>query len=106
MTTTYEVPLTPDPQTFNIILGITEYALTLYWNPADEGGWILDIADAKSGDALAAGIPLVTGTDLLSPYAYLGFAGQLFVATDGDQDAVPTFENLGDQSHLYFVTLD
>ena len=48
MTTTYEVPLTPDPQTFNIILGITEYALTLYWNPADEGGWILDIADAKS----------------------------------------------------------
>jgi hypothetical protein len=53
---------------------------------------------------LVSGIPLVTGVDLLAPYAYLGFGGELLVATDGNTAAVPTYANLGTGSHLYFVT--
>jgi hypothetical protein len=38
----------------------------------------------------------------LQQYQYLGFGVALLVATDGDLDAVPTYDNLGQQSHLYF----
>lgn len=97
-----EIPLSPDPQTFTVALADVEYQCTLRWrDPAP--GWVLDLADAN-GVSLVSGIPLVTGIDLLSQYEYLGIGGQLRVQTDHDPDAVPTFENLGDTSHLYFVS--
>lgn len=100
----YEVPLTPQAQTFSItLLGII-YKLTLSWcSPA--AAWTLLIAD-QDGTALVGGVPLVTGLDLLAQYRYLGIGGSLVVATDGDITAVPTYENLGVDSHLYFVTQD
>lgn len=103
MSSTYEIPLSPEPQTFAIDLAGTTYRLRLVYADVDQGGWVLDISDV-SGNSIVAGIPLVTGHDLLEQYAYLGFGGQLFVATDGDPDLVPTFANLGVTSHLYFVT--
>ena len=99
--TVYEIPLSPTPQTFQISLAGTVYTLTLYW--ADPFGWFLNIADA-SGNPILNGVPLVTGADLLAQYAYLGFGGSLIVQTSHDTDAVPTFTNLGINSHLYFVT--
>lgn len=101
--TAYEIPLTPQAQSFNIQLNQVSYTFTLMWREVDNiGGWVLDIADA-SGNPLVQGIPLVTGCDLLKQYGYLGIGGGLWVLTDGDPDAVPTFQNLGLQSHLYFV---
>jgi len=101
-----EVPLSPQPQTFQIQLGQVTYNLTLAWNDDTAGQcWVLDIADVN-GSAIVSGIPLVTGSDLLSQYAYIGFSGALVVLTDGDATAVPTFKNLGINSHLYFVTPD
>lgn len=99
----YEIPLSPRPQTFGITLAGRALNLTLLWRNVDEGGWVLDIADGENVP-IVRGIPLVTGADLLGQYAYLGFGGQLIVQTDHDTDAVPTWENLGDTSHLYFVT--
>lgn len=101
--TTYEVPLSAEPQTFTISLAGTVYRLRVVYADVAEGGWIIDISDV-SGNPIVAGIPLVTGHDLLEQYAYLGIGGQLVVATDGDPDAVPTFANLGTTSHLYFIT--
>jgi len=101
MTTPYEIPLTPEPQRFTISLGSTSYALTVKWN-APHGAWMLDIA-MPSGTLVLGGIPLVTGVDLLGQYAYLGFTEQLVCQSDFDLDAVPTFENLGTQGHLYFL---
>ena len=100
--TIFEIPLTPAPQTFTITLGSTDYNFTLQFrDPAP--GWVLDIADAN-GNPLVQGIPLVTGVDLLQPFAHLNFPGQLRVQSDGpDPDAVPTFDNLGVNAHLYFV---
>jgi hypothetical protein len=104
MSTPYEVPLIPSqPQKLTISLAGVFYQLTVKWcQPA--AAWILDIADAL-GNALVRGIPLITGTDLLAPYAYLGIGGHLVVQTDHDTLAVPTFDNLGDTGHLYFVTV-
>jgi hypothetical protein len=66
------------------------------------GSWVLDIADGAGND-LACGIPLVTGKNLLGQYDYLGFVGQLWVASDGNTAAVPTFANLGIDSHVYWI---
>jgi predicted Zn-dependent protease with MMP-like domain len=101
--TTYEIPLSPSPQTFSILLVGVLYQLTVRYADAPEGGWMLDIAD-QAGNDILNGAPLVTGHDLLEQYDYLGIGGSLAVSTDGDPDAIPTFENLGVQSHLYFTT--
>jgi hypothetical protein len=100
--TAFEVPLSPTPQTFLVSLGNVSYQLTVRWcDPAS--CWTLDIADSLQNPILT-GIPLVTGADLLAQFEYLSLGGQLIVQTDHDKDAVPTFQNLGVNGHLYFVT--
>jgi len=104
--TAYEIPLSPQAQTFTISLNGTTYTLTLIYRSVDDiGGWVLDIGDA-SNNPLVQGIPLVTGCDLLRQYQYLGIGGGLWVLTDGDPSAVPTFSNLGSLAHVYFVVTD
>ena len=98
----YEIPLSPTPQRFSIDLGGTEYRFALQYRDVPMGGWFVDIADS-SGVELVNGIPLVTGADLLASYRHLGFSGELRVQTSNDPDAIPTWENLGEQSHLYWV---
>lgn len=100
----FEIPLTPDPQVFDIVLGGKTYRIVLSYKNVAEGGWILDISDT-SGNPIITGIPLVTGADLLAQYSYLGFGGKLMVQTSVDPDVVPTFENLGIGSHLYWITV-
>jgi hypothetical protein len=101
VTTSYEIPLEPAAQTFQIALAGYTYAVTMWWSTAT-ACWNISIAD-PNGAAILDSIPLVTGVDLLGPYAYLGFGGQLVVQTDHNPDAVPTFENLGTTGHVYFV---
>lgn len=100
----YKLPITNTPQQFEIVLADKTYLLTCKWNAADEAGWQLDFSDATTNEIIVQGIPLVTGVDLLSGLGYLGFQGSLFVYTDGNDFAVPTFENLGVESFLYFKT--
>lgn len=97
----YEIPLSAEGQRFSISLSGTEYQLRVQWRNAADAGWTLDISDS-SGNAIVNGIPLVTGCNLLAPYGHLGFTGVLWVQTTADPDAVPTFDNLGDASHLYW----
>lgn len=104
--TTFKIPLKATSQTFQIRLAGVIYQMSLNWRDAPiGGGWFLDIADA-SGNRILNGVPLVTGANLLAQYAYLGIGGELWVQTDSDAGAVPTFDNLGSTSHLYFVTPD
>lgn len=105
MGTPYAIPLVlGTPQTFSIQLGPNVYQLTfLYRNdPGGQGGWTVDIDDT-SGNAIAHGIPLVTGADLLAQYPHLGFTGKLIVQTNSNPDAVPTFTNLGGDAQVYWV---
>ena len=75
--------------------------MTVAWRTEGGAGWVLDIADTN-GVPSVMGIPLTTGTDLLAPYRHIGIPGGLWVRTDGDIAAVPTFANLGAASHLYW----
>lgn len=98
----FEVPLSPQPQRFSVPLAGLTYNLKVRWC-ATAACWMLDIADAE-GNPIVQGIAIITGADLLEQYAYLGIGGQLIAQTDHNVDAVPTFDNLGDIGHLYFVT--
>lgn len=99
---TYEIPLTNDPQTMSVMLGDTDYGLTLLWG-TETNCWLLHI-DNADGVRILSNIPLVCGTDLLDPFAYLKFGGSLYASTDGDTFAVPTFSNLGTLGRVYFAT--
>lgn len=101
MSTYLEIPLSPNPQSFQIpLVGVT-YGMTVVWN-VPNASWMIDIADA-SGNPILSGIPMVTGVDLLSQYAYLSFGFQLVCQTDNAPDAVPTFSDLGLTGHLYVI---
>lgn len=103
MPTFYEIPLTPDPQRFTVTLSGVDYRITVQYRAAGGAGWVLDIADTTNGP-IVSGIPLVTGVDLLGQYRHLGFAGRLWVQGAADPDDVPTFEDLGIGSHVFWVT--
>lgn len=100
--TAYEIPLTPTPQRFSISLGGVRYQINLQWNRFSQA-WAIDIYDSNK-ILLIGGVPLVTGTDLLEQFGYVEIGGSLFAQTDNDTLAVPTFDNLGVNSHIYFVT--
>lgn len=103
-TNSFLIPLSSDPQEFNITLGGIEYLMTVKWNDQLDGGWVLDIADS-SGVPIVTNIPFVTGTDLLDGLSYLGIPGSLYVFTKGASPFdVPTFTNLGVESNLYFAS--
>lgn len=99
----FEIPLSAQPQSFTIqLLGVV-YQMTLQWRNNAQGGWVLDIAD-EAGAPILSGIAVVTGTDLLGQYAYLGFGGSLYVINSAGGDDAPTFTDLGTDTHLVFVT--
>lgn len=101
-TSVYEIPVTPGAaQTFSTTIISVSYNMRLVWN-SKSNCWVLDIAD-QNDVPIVQGIPLVTGIDLLGQYEYLGFGGQMICLTDTNPDLVPTYQNLGDSSHLYFL---
>lgn len=104
MSQLFVIPVTNIPQTFDISLAGTVYTVTCKFNSASDAGWALDFVDTQSGTPVFLNAPLITGADILSGLEYLGINGQLFIYTDGDPDAVPTLNNLGVESNLYFVT--
>lgn len=103
MPTFYEIPLSPDPQRFTVTLSGVDYRMTVQYRHAGGAGWVLDIADATN-QPLVSGLPLVTGVDLLGQYRHLEFGGRLWVQGSANPDDVPTFEDLGIGSHVFWVT--
>ena len=98
----HTIPLKNQNQTFSIALANATYTFLIVWNDY-AAAWELDISDA-AGVKIISGIALVTGIDLLAPYAYLNFGGTLTCSTDGNTDAVPTAVNLGSSAKLYYTT--
>ena len=102
MSTYYEIPLSPQPQTFNISLAGVTYGFLVTWNVVN-ASWMINISDS-TGNPILSGIPMVTGADLLEQYSYLSFGFQLVAQTDNAPDVVPTFADLGTTGHLYAIT--
>lgn len=102
----FVMPLTNVPQTFDIALAGVNYNMTVKWNDAPESGWVFDLVDSVTNLPVVANIPLITGRNCLDGLDYLGIGGEMIVETDGHPEAVPTLQNLGVESFLYFVTPD
>jgi len=100
-TALFEIPVANAHCTVSVDLPGGTFGFRLAYADAAEGGWILDISDAN-GNRLVCGIPLVTGADLLKPFAYLGFGGRLFVVDVADPASPPGFNDLGTNARLYF----
>lgn len=100
----FPLPVSSSAQSFFVQLVNISYKITLRWN-AVAIAWVMDIA-SQDEVPLVQGIPIVTGVDLLAPYAYLGIGGGIIAITEGDQDKVPTFDNLGKGGDVFFVTDD
>lgn len=105
----FEIPLSASPQQMAITLSGVAYNLRFLYRDSQgaypnvlPAGWIMDLSDVNN-NLLAGAIALVTGVDLLEQYAYLGISGAIVVATDGDPEAVPTYESLGTTTHVYYV---
>lgn len=99
----FKIPLANTPQIFDIQLNNVSYTVTCYYNTM-LSSWLIDMQYSDTGVYLFASLPLVTGVDLLAQYEYLGIGGKLIVYTDGDRKAIPTLDNLGIDSNLYFET--
>lgn len=102
MSTVFLIPMINTNQTFPITLSGVTYVLTVRWNYVPQY-WVMDVA-TEDGTPIANGVPLITGTDLLTQLKYLEISGQLVVQTTHNTDAVPTFANLGKEGNLYYVT--
>lgn len=104
----FEILLKPGrAQTFQVTLGGILYRFTMNWNDVSNC-WILDIADSTDTPILS-GIPVVTGAGLLEQFRYLAIAKTsdllaLTIAFGHVPDEVPTFKNLGVDSHLFYIT--
>jgi hypothetical protein len=104
MISIFLIPLTNVPQQFQIVLAGITYLMTSKWNDSDGAGWLLDIAD-QNDNPIATNIPLITGADCLEGLEYLGIEGNLYVnSSAGSPLAVPTLDNLGTDSNLFFAT--
>jgi len=99
----FEIPLSPEPQRFTITLGGVDYRLTVQYRKAGGAGWVLDNDDATN-QPLVSGLTLVTGVDLLGQYRHLQFGGRLWVQGAENPDDVPTYDDLGIGSHVFWVT--
>lgn len=97
----FEIPLIAAAQSFSVTLVGVTYSMKVRWC-VPSACWILDIADTNDVP-IVSGIPMITGADLLEQYGYLGIGGMLFVQTDNDTNAVPTYDNLGSLGRLFFV---
>jgi hypothetical protein len=96
------IPTQPFNQKFSISLGGIVYNIKLRWNGMN-GSWIMDVSD-QSSNAIATGIPLITGDDLFGQLQYLGIGGngmQLFVQSTFDPNQVPDYTSLGSTGNLY-----
>lgn len=98
----FRIPLTNTPQKFAIDLNGRSFIMECKYNP-EEISWNISMWDGDNEQVIFVNLPLVTGVDLLKQYGYLGIDGSFIVYTDGNHDEVPTEENLGAESNLYYV---
>jgi hypothetical protein len=96
----FEIPLKAHPLKIGVGLPGGVFYFRLIFCDAPQGGWLLDISDIN-GEVVAAGIPLVTGADLLEQYASIGLGCRMYCSTDGALWQPPQIDTLGVTSHLW-----
>lgn len=93
-----EIPLSSQNQQFSIRLGGRNYRIRLIHRQFC--GWVADMMD-QAGTEIFTGVPLVSGTDILEPYRYMGFNGSLIFVCDETTGEL-SFSEFGRKNRLYF----
>jgi hypothetical protein len=97
------IPVTTDPsQQFTIDLDGQTVDLSIRWN-ATAQQWVMDF-NALTFTTVINGLVLVTGVDLLGPYAVREI-GQLWLVDLEEKNEEPTLSNFGDRFQLMYVEL-
>jgi len=98
----FKIPLLNTSQRSQITLSGVEYIFINRWS-SGMGLWTFSLLSIDE-EILINDMPLVTGTDLLEQWGYLKIPGSLICYTAGNQGEPPTFENLGGNANLYYIT--
>lgn len=100
---TVVIPLEPgNPRyLFQITINDNIYQLTIRWNETDQG-WYMDLLGIENDEDIK-GIKLVTGPNLLKPYAILDL-GALYVLDGEEKGEDPTFDEMGSRWSLIHTT--
>lgn len=109
MTQTIQVTNYPE-QNFRIVLDNVPLNMRVYWSNFDqwlidltgiEGQWYCDIND-ETGVIIINGIALVTGCDMLAPYAFNQLGGLWVYNVEGKYDDL-SYETLGVEHQILYV---
>lgn len=99
-----DLQITSEPcQRFEITLGELDYSVEIKFNDRS-GVWTIDLNEVVTSKILFAGVPLLLGEDLLSPYNYN--IGKLMLLNNSAEFKDATSENLGSSLSLYYLTDD
>ncbi|HBH7053963.1 TPA: hypothetical protein KV183_003460 [Morganella morganii] len=93
-----EIPVSNKNQQFDIQLDGGRYRIRLVYRQFC--GWVADMMD-QAGTDIFTGVPLVSGTDILEPYRYMGFNGSLIFVCDETAGELSLSE-FGRKNRLYF----
>lgn len=99
----FKIPFVNTNQKFNITLSGKNLIVTCNWNQ-ELPAWVVSIQDAATQEYLIAGVALVTGVNLFSQFYYTGVRNVLVAHTNGDPGEIPTFESLGNESQVLYIT--
>jgi hypothetical protein len=99
----FRIPLLNKPQSSEITLSGVDYIIINRWSSGMEV-WTFSLQSIETEKILINDMPLITGANLLEQWEYLGIPGILICYTAGDQGEPPTFENLGTDANLFYIT--
>jgi hypothetical protein len=98
---TLVIPLTNVPiKEFTIDLDGNTYRLDLHWNIVD-AAWYMNLSGITN-DVLINGIKLVTGPNLLKPYAQIEL-GAIYMVDESEQQLDADFDTIGIDVQMYYV---
>lgn len=99
----FSIPFVNTNQIFNITLNGQNLIVTCVWNQ-ELPTWVVSIQDANTKAYIVTGVALVTGVNLFMQFYYTGLSGDLVVYTKGDPSALPTFDSLGNETKVLYIT--
>ena len=99
--TPLQIPITPQPVfRFSVSLDGIVVDFRFRWNLTLRQ-WFFDLSSVELAESLQ-GAPVVTGVDLLAPYA-IRELGSLYVVDDRDLGVDPDFDGFGSRWNLLYA---
>jgi hypothetical protein len=95
------IPLEPTPRySFQVTLEEKVYVFSIHWNNTDLG-WFLDILGVTNTEDIK-GIKLVTGPNLIKPYAIIDLGALYMIDVTGANED-PDFDNFGSRYLMMYI---